>query len=606
MPPHADFSGVPPHADFSGVPPHADFSGVPPHAEFSGVPPHAEFPGGMAETLESARTLIETRFLDAGEVLSDAVDGIAALVSGLDALTEALSPTTVAATTQQLAAAAARLSAMPGEQTARRAAIGRLQGRREVLSADLQDMRRNLAYMRAFTVSIKITACGIASVNPEFHVFAQEISQRVESGRKEVDGLEVNLGKLKDRLERALHRAETLSQGCAAMIPSVSEQLLSSAAIMAEHHGRTAAAAAQAGTLARDVRKKVTRILGALQIGDSTRQRVEHIQAGIKRMEAEDPAVAPDAASRIRALLGALLAAQLNATLMDFSDSVAEISSGLAGLASDAAALLRLRDLAYGKTDGAGDGFMRALEQRVAEASGLVAEIEEADALARDTGREAAEAAQLLSDRLGAVQTMKTDVLYMALNTTLRAARLGDDGRPLNIIASELRVQAGYLATTAAASMAALTTLIETAAELSRDNGAEGGGPAAALAAAIACIKLAGEKTERDVASLAVQGEAVLKLLNRSAQRLDFQREIGSTLGQVAEDLARLAAHAAPCDEAIEAPLAAHFAELGAIYTMASEREIQAGIAAEWGVNLPAASTHTAAIEADVFEDELF
>ncbi len=570
------------------------------------MPQTAEFSGQMAEQLESARTLIEARFLDAGEVLSDAVDGIAALVTALDALTQALSPATIAATTQQLAAAAARLSAMPEEQSARRAAIGKLEGRRAVLSSGVEDMRRSLAYMRAFTVSIKITAGGIASVDPEFHVFAQETCARVESGRKEVDGLEDNLCKLKNELQLAVPRAEALARGCAAMIPAVPDQLLASAAIMAEHRGQIAAATAEAGALARDVRKKVTRILGALQIGDSTRQRVEHIQAGIKLLDVHDIATPPEAASRIRALLCALLAALLDSTLADFSNDVAQIGSGLAGLAQDAAALLRLRDVAFGKAEGGADGFMQALEQRVGVAVGLVTEIEQADALARDTGRQAAAAAQALSDRLGAVQTMKTDVLYMALNTTLKSARLGEDGRPLSIIASELRVHAGFLDIIATASVAALKTLIETAAELSRDNGGvEAMGAGAALESAISCIKLAGETTERDVATLAAQGEAVLRLLARSTQRLDFQKEIGGTLGQVAEDLTSLAADAAQCGDAIQEPLAAHFAALAAIYTMAKEREIQAGVAAEWGISLPAPPAAPSTAE-DVFEDELF
>jgi hypothetical protein len=571
------------------------------------VPQRVDLLGGMPERLESARVLIEARFLDAGEVLSGAVDGIAALVTALDALTRALSPVAIAATTQQLGAAAAKLSAMPGEQSSRRAVIARLEARRADLSSGVADMRRSLAYMGAFTLSIKITAGGIASVDPAFHAFAQETCLRVESGRAEVAGLEDNIGKLEGELRSAVLRAETLAHGCDAMIPAVPDQLLASAAIMAEHRGQIAAATAEAGALARDVRKKVTRILGALQIGDSTRQRVEHIQAGIKSLSTQDPATSPEAASRIRALICALLAAQLNSTLADFNSEVSEIGAGLAGLAQDAAALLRLRDLAYGKTERGAEGFMRLLEQRVGIAVGLVGEIEEADALARKTGREAAAAAQGLSDRLGAVQTMKSDVLYMALNTALKSARLGEDGRPLSIIASELRVHAGYLDTTATTCLVALKTLTETAAELSGGDGGEDGEAAgAALEAAIACINLVSETTERDVATLAAQGEAVLKLLARSTRRLNFQKEIGGTLEQVARDLTRLGDDAVHCDDTVEPTLTVHFAALGAIYTMAKEREIQAAIAAQWGINLTEAPPAPAAAISEVFEDELF
>jgi len=564
----------------------------------------------MANRLESVCALIEARFLDASEVLSDAVDGIALLVAALDALTNAPSPATITATTEQLAFAAAKLSAMPAEQAARRAAIRKLEGRRAAFSAGVEDMRRSLAYMRAFTTSIKITARGIASADPEFHIFAQETSLRVEAGRQDVDALENDLFRLRDELLMAAPRAEALARDSAAMIPAVPNQLLASAAIMAEHRSQIVAAAAEAGKLAREVRKKVARILGALQIGDSTRQRVEHIQAGVKILDDIDAGAAPEEAVCIRAVLCALLSAQMDSTLADFSNDVAEISAGLEGLAHDAAALLGLRELAYSKTNGESDGLLRALELRVAAAAGLAAEIEQADALARDTGRQAASVAQTLSERLGAVQTMKSDVLYMALNTALKSARLGEDGRPLSIIASELRAHARHLEATATASEAVLKTLNETAAELSRDHGgARDSGAGAALEAAIASIKRAGEATEQEIATLAAQGEAVMQILTQSRQRLDFEKEIGGMLGHVARDLARQAAQAAGAAKFgadIQAPLAVHFAKLAATYTMVKEREIQAAIAAKWGIALPAPPARPAAAQTEIFEDEVF
>jgi len=570
------------------------------------VLPTAESYGRMANRLESACALIEAGFVDASDVLSDAVNGIAALVAALDSLTQVVGDEAIAATTQQLAAAATRLSALQADQAARRADIAMLEDLRMALSSDVEDMRRSLAYMRAFTVSIKITAGGIASLDPAFPTFALEACLRVESGCAELDGLEGYLLKLKKELQKAAPRVETLVHGSGDMIASVPAQLVTSAELLAKRRGQIAAAAAEAVALARDVRKKVSRILGALQIGDSTRQRVEHIQAGIKLLEKNDPALAPEAAARSRALLCALLTVQLDSTLTDFNNEVAEIGSGLAGLARDAAALLNRVKLDHGKASGEAEGFMAQLAQRVAAAAALVAEIEGTDALARDTGREAAATAQALSDRLSAVQTMKADVLFMALNTTLRSARLGEHGRPLGIIASELRVHAGHLDRTATASMATLKTLIETAAGLSRDSGGPGEGAGAALQAAIACIDGARQTTDRDVPGLVSQGDAVLQFLVRSTQRLDFQKEIGGVLGEVARDLAAHAASAAECGPDIQAPAAARFAEMAAIYTMAKEREIHAAVAANWGVAIPAPPARPAGAATDVFEDELF
>lgn len=577
---------------------------MPRRAKNRAVAPHDT----LLAPLEAARGVIEARFSDAGDVLAQAVDGIAALVSALDELTAALSPEVIAATTQQLALAADTLIALPGKQRRRQAGISRLVDMREILSAHIGEMRQNLAYMRAFTVSIKITVGGIACADAEFAVFAQEISLRVAAGRAEVDALEGSLFHLRRELQTARGRAEACRQRCADMLPAVPDQLLASAAVMAGHHGRIAAAAADVAELARGVRKKVARMLGALQIGDITRQRVEHIQSGMAMLETIDPTTPPALQTRLRSLMLALLAAQLDSTLLDFNHEVAEIDTGLAGLAQDAAALLSLRDLAYGEAGSTPGGFLRALEQRVGAAVGLVAEIEAADALVRETGRNAAAAARSLSDRLQSVQTIKSDVLYMALNTTLKSARLGDAGRPLSPIATELRTHAGYLEVTANQCAAALQTLTCAAAGLAAEDVAEDDAPdaGAALGRAIARINAAGNTTERDIATCAAQGEAVLELLTRSAGQMAMHSEIGEALARVATDLGARAAGASICGADLQAPAAALFARLGAIYTMAQERQVQAEVAAQWGIAAPAGAAPASAASDDELESALF
>jgi hypothetical protein len=568
----------------------------------------------LIQRLESARGVIEARFLAAGDVLSDAIDGIAALVAQLDKLTGALAPEAIAATARQLGEAAERLYGLPAQQNQRRAAIGRLLEQRAALADRVGDMRQSLAYMRAFSISIKITAGGIVTADAEFGVFAQEIVLRLEAGRTEVERLAGCLATLKVDLEAAVQRADDLSRSCARMIPAVPEQLLASAALMAELSRRTAAAAADAGRLARDVHKKVARMLGALQIGDITRQRIEHVQAGIALLPLDDPShasLAPAAATRMRAVLAALLAAQLEAALEDFSREIDAMSLGLAGLAADAGALLRLRDLAYGQTSGGSGGLLHGLEQRVGDTVGLVREIEEAADQAQETGRAAATAARVLSDQLGAVQEMKTDVTYMALNTTLKSARLGEAGKPLSTIATELRAQAGILEGVANACLTTLRALVATAAELAaeEETDAAGQGTGGALLAAIERINAAGDLTERDVAALAAQGDAVIDLLTRSTGHVGFGAELGDPLDEVAQALRDLALDAEPCADDIAAPLGAVFGKLMAIYTMAQEREIHAAIAARFGVAADSsAESPNAAVAAasEDLEDVLF
>lgn len=563
----------------------------------------------LLHTLEAARGVIEARFLKAGEVLSAAVEGIGTLIAALNTLTQALSPASIGETERMLAAGAARLAALPDRQNTRHKAIVTLATQQAQLSSQIADMRRILAYMRAFIVSIKITAGAIGEADAEFGIFAQEMFLRVECGRVEVDALDQGLATLKEELQDAARNAEGSERRCAAMIPEVHGQLLTSAAAMGKHHSRIANATVNTGQIAHDIRKKVARMLGALQIGDITRQRIEHVQAGIALLDRLDPALPANAAARIRALMHGLLAALLEAALADYSQEVAQLGAGLAGLGRDATALLSLRDLTYGETYGetaeASGGVLRILEERIGTAVGLVDEIETTDAKAQDTGRSAASAAQSLAGRLETVQTIKTDVLYMALNTSLKSARIGDAGRPLSIIASELRVQSVNLETIATNCGTALQTLLATAALVQGDDAGEEHIGTALLATA-ARIKAAGAAAGRDVAILAVQGEAVQTLLASNAQGLEFRAEIGERLEQMVQALRGLAAGAAPCTEEIRAPLEALFAKLRTTYTMAQERNIQSAFAADWGMDTAGTASPGAVAPNIDLEDALF
>ena len=97
------------------------------------------------------------------------------------------------------------------------------------------------------------------------------------------------------------------------------------------------------------------------------------------------------------ARVGTLLAVQLADAGADFESEIGLISISMAGLALDAAALLQLRDLAYGKDSGGNDGFLRGLERRVNEAASLVAELEAASQAAHEMGQATGEAARVLA-----------------------------------------------------------------------------------------------------------------------------------------------------------------------------------------------------------------
>jgi hypothetical protein len=551
-----------------------------PTATASDTPVPTRSGAQLLARLESAREVVEGRFLEAGDVLSRAVEGVGALIAGLDGMRDNLDTETVATTTADLARAAESLNLLPESLDERRARVAELVRFSDSLTGCIEDMRQHLAYLRVFAINIKITSGGIAAAGPEFAIFAQEIYDCIEMGRTLLDGLNTNLTALDRTLRGALIHENALARDCMALLPAVPDALTGSATAIAAHHARIASVTVDAAALAREVQKKVGAGLAALQIGDITRQRIEHVQAGLRELDEapEFDALADEARGRARAFTCRLLAAQLAATAEAFHRDVSRIGENVTGMAADASELLRLRDLAYGQSDGADANFLKTLEGTVGQALGLVDDVTNGEQAAEDVSRSAAAAVRGLTDRIASIQNIRADVQMMALNTTLKCARIGDTGKPLGVIAIELRQHANHLEKSAAETLTALDGLFAAAEAVRRGPGHDADERKAAAAAtvltdAVSRIGKAGDGVESALAAAARQGAGVVDLLRSAAGRFDFQRQIGVVLDEAADELSGMAGDGAVAVD-IAPALRSLMARLAKQYTMAQEREV--------------------------------
>jgi archaellum component FlaC len=520
----------------------------------------------LAAELEAARRVIEDHFVATGEFLTQSIEGIDALIASLEKLVVALDPKAVASTTEDIRTAAGTLLALSDNHRERQKTIEALGKHREGLAKSVQDMRASLAYMRAFTVNIKIVSSGIAEAGGAFESFAQEISDCIESGREELRKVEEEIAALQSELSAALSEGTMLSSRMGTELPALHKQLSESAVMMGEHYGRVSSVAGDVTGIARDIQKRVVRVLQALQVGDITRQRIEHVQAGITHLRAGEPD------ERLAAMGYSLMAAQLVATIDDFHREVAEIERAMADMASHSRELLKLRDMAYG---GSGEGFLNDLGGRIEQALVLVNEIEGADTSALKTGRETAAAAGHLGERISAIQSLKNDVQYMALNTTIKCAQIGEAARPLSVIAIELRDHGRHLESAAADGLSSLDELTSAAGVLTAaGDGEEHLSATQALDIASNLIRDARIRTETEVAGLVSNGEALLNVLDKSTSRLAFRAEIGNTLESVASELTVLGSAAPHEADGIEEAVTAMLEQFHRQYTMAQERDV--------------------------------
>lgn len=530
--------------------------------------------GDAPARLAAAREVIEGKFLELGVTLEKSVEVVSGLVASLDQLTSLFSATAVDSASEKLSAAAAELSGLAGSRSGQRERFQRLAATGRQLGSHIDDMQRALRYLRVFAVNIKVTAGTVPGAVVLFEGFAEEIRGAVEDGRTQLDEFGRDLDQLGGLVSAALIHENELDERCNQVLPAVPMQLTADALTLSSHHKRIAAVAAEVGAVARGLQGKVAMALCGLQIGDTVRQRVEHVETGLAILDRRQAAgqANPVADNLVRAML----AAQLDDIVESFDSEVGKVAQSLEGLARDARTLLQLREAARGAGGRGGKaGDLASLEASLEQAMALVAQMGATEAAALNVGQSAESTAQGLTQRISSIRDIKTTIHSMALNAHLKCVRLGDAGRPLSVVAVELRQHADALGETAGQAESILVHMGGGETAEAEDSGAVRVGEL--LETAAAPIREAEGKMGAELTRMASQGEAVIQALQQATGRLNFQGAVSDVLAACAHqirpgDLAELNA----LDEATATALNEMLSEIGKTYTMARERKIQA------------------------------
>lgn len=554
------------------------------------------------EQLESARARIEARFYDAGARLAASLEIVGSLIASLDHLGAALTPAEVSRTSADLRSMADDLSALPSAQTDRILRLEQLREANAIFGAHMAEMRQTMRYLRAFVMYVKITAGGVLGSGDEFAHFAGRMTEQLDFGGGKLDELTAYVDQLDSQLSLALTFEQTLSERYRTVIPAVPDKLAVDAESISRHHARVADVTASVARIAREIQAKVAGALTALQIGDMTRQRIEHVQLGLqvtaRTLAASD--LSPEARDRAERRLMHLMADQMFDIAARFQAEAGKINHNLEGMAADTHQILVMGTL----SDGNG-GNLRELETGLEKAVLLVENVGAAVENAHRIGDQTLAIVAALTQRVDAVQRVKMDIQEMAINSSLRCKRLGELGRPLNVIALQLGNQAADLEQSADQSMHSLTALARIA-EAAPVQAGEAGMDASRLYAVRDRLQSAASVIEADLADLAPRGEEAARALGVASAHLALKQELGDVLDAAASALAKAAG--APVDDLsdISSLVGAVMDQMARSYTMASERTIHAAHAIAGPVDAtPPEETAPTAAE-DEFDDILF
>ncbi|MCY1665275.1 chemotaxis protein [Rhizobium sp. SL86] len=533
-----------------------------------------------AARMEEARSRIEQRFLDGGAVLLSVLDVLNKMISSLDTLTNSLDEETAGATLQELGTTAAALSSLTQTEASRQIQFREIAATERLVRPHVSSMQETLRYLRTFAVTAKITGAGIS----DFAGFAEEILQRIQEGSDQVNRFSDSLTQLGAGIGPVIAKGDSIVNRYGQTVPRIIDGLTGGMDQLRLQGETLAKRAAEVKRIAMGVQNKLAAVLSSMQVGDITRQRIEHCQASFEHLadylaSAEANALTDEQRARLSNLIASLVAAQLDQSRRDFDRDTGKIIDTITSFRSD---LLQINDIQrsmMGEGEGEDAFSMRSLEACVTEAREAVGEIEKVAAAAAEMTRQILSTVQTLLDGISLVQVVRGDIHYMALNTNLRCGKIGEEGKAINVVTAELRIFAGQLDEVAEKIVGELKGL-ETAAQALIDEPqdlVDMNSLDTRLDNALQRIRSVCNRIESDLHQMSGEGQRGIEQMNAALAKLDFQADLGEVLRRCAEDI-RLDPTQSLSAEGLEAAIAVLGPRINRLYTMASERELHAAI----------------------------
>lgn len=524
---------------------------------------------GVGDDLVALAAGLDDRFLSAGTTLAEAIAAIQQVIAALDGVTLAIDDDTATAAIGDLTAIAHRLTALPVTQAQRDVDLADIDHQATAIRNQVIEMRTTLRLLSIYGPNIKIAAGG----EPVFLTFVDGMLARLDQGEQHLTQILAELKRLTEGMVGGRQSAQLLLAECHRIVPEVPDRLERSANDLDRYLASLKAVAQQIAAVARAIESRIAVALNALQIGDSTRQRLEHVAAMVAMvaaLETDTPADLVPVAAHIHALA----AAQTQALAADFERDAERLVAALNDLGGQTQGLLDVIG-----THEASDGghVLTDLDRDVSEISGLTAQLLDADRRAQAMVDITTAAVTALSDRFTGLRLIRRDVQDIAINTRLLCRRFDVMGRAVAVIAVEVGVCANDLDIATrqiGTAMDALSQAGEAIAVAQRHQGMDA---ASRLALALDAVHAGCGRSERGVREGGDDARALIAKLDTAAHVLTRELAMGSAIRAAGERLALLG-NVSPDDrsDTADAALRDLLLRSAALYTMAQERDVHA------------------------------
>lgn len=540
----------------------------------------------LAEALAQPRQQIENAFVSVGGRLTEGAAMLNRLIRLFESLPSALEGEEVEEATAQLRAVADKARELSDSFAQEKADLARLIEVVAAARAPIGDLRRAVKMMGIVSINARVTAAGIVGDDDGFEVFTTDISTLSTTASQTIQEFSQVYRQLTAEVDKAATQRARFEESHAHTLTALARRLEGTLEALAGQRQAAAAGSAETSRVSRQIVGRIGSAVMALQVGDATRQRLEHVEAALANLAdvlagktVHGLSISEDRTGETLAALAMLQEAQLTSAADDFDRDVQEAETALAALASDASIIMeRSRDL-YGSDNGSASA-MAALNAQLRTASAILRDCETERAKLETVATAVHDTVGVLLGHVAAVQDIEANMRLVSLNAAVRCAQLGPRGASLNVIATQLRELTSETVVAAEAAMSQL----DQSSELAKAFGAAATGDSAGRIGrleqqanhALTLLTALDARLAEALGSLNSDGPQVIALLSAAASGIQGQAALAEGLRDCALQIAGLS-DATPPDP-LDQTVAALLDAVRKTYTMEAERSVHASL----------------------------
>jgi hypothetical protein len=558
----------------------------------------------LGHDLASPRQQIESTFLAVGARLAEG----AAMLNGVTKIFEALpaeleSPDLLDASTR-LAEVGQQARAISTLFATEQADLSRLVTVVAAAEHPIAELRRTVKMMGIVAINARVVAAGVVGDSDDFDVFTTDIASLSETATSTIQAFTAAYRRLTEEVGHAARQRSQFENAHADTLDELASGMDRALADLARQRAISVQGSAETGRVTRQIVSRIAGAVMALQVGDATRQRIEHVEAGIAALaDLIEGGMLPDHETAVaRASFGGLQVAQLSAAADAFEGDVVDAGNALRDLARDAEAIMAQSHATYGQ---AGDSSLATLSHAVRHAAQVLRDCESERSKLEQVATAVLGTVEILLSHVEAVQEIEANMRLVSLNAAVKCAQLGPRGAALNVIATQLRELTGETVSAAEGAMAGLRE----AAGLAKSFGAAANGDTAGrvgqleqeASGSLVLLQNVDKTLATALGALNRDGPNVIKLLSVAAETFTDQAAISEIMRDLQLQLV------AECPGSDAAPLSPPIAEALALhrnrYTMDAERRIHEQIFGADMAAAPAVEDQPASAEQD---DDIF